>query len=319
MEVSAREDRTPVPAASTDLVGFSRDQIRKGSKSFSFASFFFSKTEREGAWLLYSWCRACDDRIDQAPSAEAQLQALADLERDTRRAARGDQTLTDPVFQGLAVVLREFQIPEKYPLDLLRGMRMDVEGREYQTLEELEEYCYCVAGVVGLMMCHVMGLSDSRALSNAVAMGSAMQLTNICRDVEDDLALGRIYIPTDFLLEAGLTRANFATSAGRARWPALTARLLDAADERYRHGVAGLRYLSFRAALAVAIAGRVYRRIGVKVRARGERAWENRTYTRLPEKLATALIATADVGRRLFTRLWRPWRPARIDRVWGQT
>lgn len=310
----------PVPVTSdTDLVTHGRDQIRKGSKSFAFASFFFSKTEREGAWLLYSWCRACDDRIDQAPDRAAQLQALAELERDTRRAARFDETLTDPVFRGLAVVMRDFQIPEKYPLDLLRGMRMDVEDREYETLNELEEYCYCVAGVVGLMMCHVMGLSHSRALSNAVAMGSAMQLTNICRDVEDDLALGRIYVPTAFLREAGLTRENFASPLGRAQWPVLTARLLDAADARYRHGIEGLRYLPFRAALAVAIAGRVYRQIGVKVRARGAEAWKNRTYTRLPEKLVTALVATFDVGRRLVSRLWSPWRPVKIETVWGET
>lgn len=306
------------PTTGLDLVSHGREQIQKGSKSFAFASFFFSQTERVGAWLLYSWCRACDDRIDQAPNREAQLAALAELERDTARAARFDETLTDPVFRGLAVVMRDFAIPEKYALDLLRGMRMDVEDREYQSLDELEEYCYCVAGVVGLMMCHVMGLSDSRALSNAVAMGSAMQLTNICRDIEDDLKMGRIYVPTEYLKEAGLTRDNFGSPIGRAQWPMLTGRLLDAADERYRHGVAGLTYLPFRAALAVAIAGRVYRRIGVKVRARGEDAWKNRIYTRLPEKLGTALLATVDVGRRLISRLWRPWRPVKIESVWGQ-
>lgn len=310
--------REVVREPTLDLVAHGRAQIRAGSKSFAFASFFFSKREREGAWLLYSWCRACDDRIDRAADRAAALAALAELERDTLRAAGGDPTLADPVFRGLAVVMREFHIPSKYPLDLLRGMRMDVEGREYRTLAELEEYCYCVAGVVGLMMCHVMGLSSDRALPHAVALGSAMQLTNICRDLDEDLALGRIYVPEDFLREAGLTRAGFGTPAGRRCWPALAARLLDAADERYREGVAGLGYLPFRAALAVAIAGRVYRRIGVKLRARGARAWEERTYTRLPEKLATAVVAGLGVSRRLFPRLWRPWRPAAIERVWGQ-
>lgn len=308
-----------VTKARSELLAFARDQIRHGSKSFAFASFFFSPRERAGAWLLYSWCRACDDRIDRAPDARSALRALQELESATLAAARGTPS-TDPVFQGLAIVLKEFGIPEKYPLDLLRGMRMDVEGRRYETLEELEEYCYCVAGVVGLMMCHVMGLSDERALPHAVALGSAMQLTNICRDIDEDLKLGRVYVPTEFLKAAGLEdREVFASRAGRARWPLVTDRLLDVADARYATGIAGLKYLSFRAAMAVAIAGRVYRRIGVKVRRRRERAWDQRSYTHFSEKLWTAATAAVDVACRLSTRIWRRWRPVRIDRVWGQS
>lgn len=303
------------------LVDYGRRQIQVGSKSFSFASFFFSERERQGAWLLYSWCRYCDDEIDRAASPTEALARLSALEELTHAACHGDMALEHPVFQGLRWVTREFQIPEKYPLDLLRGMRMDVEGRSYENLAELEDYCYCVAGVVGLMMCHVMGLSRTEALSNAVALGSAMQLTNICRDVDQDLALGRVYFPRQWLREAGIADGpdllhNFAAPEARKKWASLAARLLRVADERYQHGILGLDSLSFRAALAVGIAGRVYRQIGVKVLAHGDQAWDHRCYTRLDEKLWVAAQAVVDIGWRLFHRMWNRWQPQPISAVW---
>lgn len=307
-------------------VAFNRDQIQKGSKSFSFASFFFSPLERQGAWALYAWCRYCDDQIDQASGPTEALQALADLETQTRACYRPGFSTQNPVFQSLHWVVREFQIPEKYPMDLLRGMRMDVEDQGFETLAQLEDYCYCVAGVVGLMMCHVMGLSRTEALSNAVAMGSAMQLTNISRDVDQDLKISRIYFPREWLRDAGFQTADraqllkdFAADPGRQQWLALSERALSRADVLYAEGVQGLNALSFRAALAVAIAARVYRKIGVKVRSQGVRAWDQRAYTTLPEKLWTATCATLMVARRLVDRIWRRWQPRPIDTIWGQT
>lgn len=294
-----------------------------GSKSFSFASFFFSKKERQAAWLLYSWCRYCDDQIDQAADPTVALRALNNLELKTRQAFDSSVELPEPVFEGLRWIATEFSIPPKYPLDLLRGMRMDVEGRSYQNLAELEDYCYCVAGVVGLMMCHIMGLSRSEALNNAVSMGSAMQLTNICRDFDKDLKIQRIYVPREWLWEAGFEErtlfTDFGSPEGRKKWPALAARLLAVADERYQHGVLGLPSLSFRAALAVAIAGKVYREIGIKVLARGPKAWDDRSYTRLAEKLRLAALAVVDVSRRLAHRIWTRWEPKPIGRVWGES
>lgn len=307
-------------------VAFNRNQIQKGSKSFSFASFFFSSLERQGAWALYAWCRYCDDQIDQADNAQAALQALEDLERETRACYQPGFTSNNPVFQSMTWVVRAFQIPQKYPLDLLRGMRLDVEDRGFETLSELEDYCYCVAGVVGLMMCHVMGVNRTEALSNAVAMGQAMQLTNICRDVDQDLKINRIYFPREWLRELGFETANpatlrtqFAADRGRKNWQVLSERALVRADELYAEGLVGLNALSFRAALAVAIAARVYRKIGTKVRRQGVRAWDSRAYTTLPEKLWTATCASVAVAGRLLSRIWRPWSPRTIDVIWGKS
>lgn len=337
------QDRiTEASISEEDLVKLSREQIEKGSKSFNFASFFFNEKERHGAWLLYSWCRFCDDEIDRAPNAAAALSAMERLERETRRLLRveidssiqgeqsslpkestalSDQTSLSPAgqtaFYGLGLVVKEFGIPTKYPLDLLRGFRMDVESREFETLAELDEYCYCVAGVVGLMMCHITGISESEALHHAVAMGSAMQLTNISRDVDQDWKMGRIYFPRQWLRELLIEPSEFGSPANRQKWPILAKRLLDQAERAYETGEAGLEFLSFRSALAVAIASRVYRQIGVKVRREGAQAWDERRYVPSVLKLGLAAKAGLKLAQRLHPRLWQNWKPQRINEVYS--
>jgi phytoene synthase len=138
--------------------------------------------------------------------------------------------------------------------ELLAGMRMDVEGTRYASLEELKVYCYRVAGVVGLMMARVMGARDPRALLHARDLGEAMQLTNIARDVAEDERLGRVYLPQNWLTEYGRV--------------ATVDRLLTEAERGYVSGLQGLPYLPLRAAWAVASAAFIYRDIGQIVRAR---------------------------------------------------
>ncbi len=299
-------------------MAFSRQQIQFGSKSFCFASLFFSPKERAGSWLLYSWCRYVDDEIDQAADKADALKRLGWLEQGTREAFYSDQPLENLHFEGLRLVIKEFGIPLKYPLDMLRGMKMDVEDRVYQTSDELEEYCYCVAGVVGLMMCHIMGVSGPQALGHAVSLGSAMQLTNIARDVQDDLTLGRIYFPRQWLATYGMTEQEFALPQNRRRWVLLTQKLLDLAAQRYNEGRQGLPYLSFRAALACGIAASVYERIGSKVLSRKEKAWDNRCYVPLGTKIRIALFETLKLGVFMSRRLIIRWTSKPIETVWGE-
>lgn len=297
-----------------DLVAFSCEQIKKGSKSFAFASFFLSKEQRAGAWLLYSFCRYCDDQIDQS---ETPRESLKKLELDLAEALRSETAVINPHMEGIRLVCRQFKIPAKYPYDLLRGMRMDVEERRYETIEELQEYCYCVAGVVGLMMCHIMGISNEKALDHAVAMGSAMQLTNISRDVQDDWNLGRIYFPLSWVKAAGVDPKDFGSPRARGFWAAWAEQLLDEAGKQYDFGRQGLRYLSPKAALACGIAGGVYSQIGQKVLRRKGDAWARRCYVPLSEKITLALIEVLRVGvARLFSS--QTWNPKPIQIVWNK-
>lgn len=312
------ESPAPRQRTADELLEFSKRQIQFGSKSFCFASLFFSKKERAGSWLLYSWCRHVDDEIDKAADKADALQRLKYLEDGTREAFHSATPLSNPHFEGLRLIIAEFGIPLKYPLDMLRGMRMDVEDRVYQTSDELEEYCYCVAGVVGLMMCHIMGVSSSQALGHAVALGSAMQLTNISRDVHDDLALGRIYFPRQWLKTYGMSESDFALPQNRRRWALLTQKLLDLAHHRYNEGRQGLPFLSFRAALACGIAASVYEQIGTKILKRGEKAWDNRCYVPLTTKIRIALFETLRLSALLSRRLIVRWSRKPIEIVWGK-
>lgn len=297
-----------------ELVRFSCNQIQKGSKSFAFASFFLNPEQRAGAWLLYSFCRYCDDQIDNSDDSEWSLQ---NLEHELTEALASEVPVSNPHMEGIRLVCRDFSIPHKYPFDLLRGMKMDVQGRRYRTIEELQEYCYCVAGVVGLMMCHVMGVSDERALDHAVSMGSAMQLTNISRDVADDWRMGRIYFPMNWLAAADVDPKDFGDERGQSFWAVWTEQLLHEASLKYEHGRQGLQFLSPKAALACGIAGSVYSRIGAKVLRRKSLAWRRRVFVPLWEKVLFAFVETARLG---LQRLWtsQPWNPKPIKIVWNK-
>lgn len=256
--------------------------IQKGSKSFAVASLFFSQQQKQAAWKLYSWCRYCDDQIDEASAQEApeRLQELVRLTESLPTA--GPMPFQ---FRGLSEILVSQKIPVQYPMDLLRGMQMDVQNRRYQTLAELEEYCYCVAGVVGLMMCHIMGVRSDQALKHAIAMGNAMQLTNICRDIRDDVKLGRCYLPQDWLAQAGMTESTMFQAEHRKALVQIQERLLQRADELYRDGYSGLRYLSLRSCWAVLIAAKVYSHIGELIRRDPDRGLNQRIYVSIWKKL----------------------------------
>ncbi|HEX8470971.1 MAG TPA: phytoene/squalene synthase family protein [Brevundimonas sp.] len=270
----------------TDAVlAASKESIVKGSKSFRSASRLFDPAVREDAWLLYAWCRRCDDEIDgqdhgfghEELSEDEQKRRLEGLYRQTRRALAGER-MDDQTFAAFQRVALRHRLPERWPLDLLDGFAMDVEHREYRTLDDVMAYCWHVAGVVGVMMARVMGVFDNEVLRRAQDLGLAFQLTNISRDVLEDAQNGRVYLPADWLIEAGLepTAEAVADPNNRAAVHAVTARLLAAAEPYYDSARVGLRGLPFRSSMAIAAARGVYREIGRKVIRRGPGVWTRR-------------------------------------------
>ena len=274
--------------------------IANGSKSFYLASLFFNRETRDASWHLYRWCRNVDDRIDLASDKDVALSRLAELRSATVMAFEENREL-DGEFAGLRSICSRYEIPIQYPLELIKGLEMDVSGHRYEKLDEVELYSYYVAGVVGLMMCHITGVSDRVAHRNAIDLGVAMQLTNIARDVAEDFERGRVYLPATWLREAGVDAGELMSARQRPRVYAVVLRLLDRADELYRSGYAGLKYLPFRAALAVSIAGSIYSAIGRKIRAGGPEILDQRVYVGFLHKLGLVLQGTW----RAFTRRFR--------------
>jgi phytoene synthase len=267
--------------------------IQAGSKSFATAARLFDEGTRQSAVMLYAWCRYCDDVIDGQQLGHGQQQGdrsdglarLAALEQATLLACAGRPD-GSPVFEGLAEVVRRHAIPEHYLLEHLAGFRMDVEARHYASLDDTLAYCWRVAGVVGIMMSMVMGNRHPATLDRACDLGMAFQLTNIARDVVEDAAIGRVYLPADWLRAEGLqTGAQLMDVAHRPALGRVAARLVDTADPYYRSAVGGIGELPLRSAWSIATARGVYRDIGRKVKAHGAHAWDTRISTTRMNKL----------------------------------
>lgn len=287
-----------------------------GSKSFFLAARLFERETRAAATFLYAWCRYCDDEVDlDAGRIEDPSERLQELRRRTEGALAGTKQ-NDAVFVAFQYVMRRYRIPSEYPLELLEGMAMDVRAERYENFDELLLYCYRVAGTVGLMMAHIMGVSDERALRHAADMGMAMQLTNIARDIMEDASRGRVYLPTSWLVRAGISHQEIADPGRREEVSMLARRLLSEADRLYVSGDQGLQYLPFRCAGTIAAARRIYAAIGQLILKRGMAAWDGRAYTSSSRKAWLAACGFASILASLPRRTLRPWSPVRIRSVW---
>lgn len=272
----------------------SRASIETGSTSFAAAARLFHPRVREDAYMLYAWCRHCDDEIDGQVMGHGAVgldpalagAKLLELHDKTRRALAGEP-MADPAFAAFQRVALRHRMAPRYPLDLLEGFRMDVEGRRYRTLEDTLLYAYHVAGVVGVMMAQVMGVDDLPTLRRAADLGLALQLTNIARDVIEDARGGRVYLPADWL--EGLDAAGVADPAHRPVVFAATRRLVAAAEPYYASARWGLPALGFRSAWAIAAARSVYREIGVRVVQGGAEGMDRRAATGALTKLAKVM------------------------------
>lgn len=317
--MSASRPFPPVPMSLA--VETCQEMLNKGSKSFSLAAKIFDRSTYQAVCLLYGWCRYCDDAIDLAAQTE-KPQALPDALdtlKEKTRAAYGHTPCTDTVFLALQAVVHTYQIPSHYPMELLEGLAMDVQHIPYPTAKTLELYCYRVAGTVGLMMCHIMGLRDEKALRNACDLGTAMQLTNIARDVMEDYAMGRIYLPLDWLEEEKVDLHRFSNLSQRAAIARVVRRLLQLADGYYASADRGLLALSFRPACAIASARWVYSAIGREVLRRGPAAWDTRTWIPLGKKVALVFRGIGTVLLQLPSRMLNPWRSRPITLLWRYT
>ncbi|MGV3652393.1 MAG: phytoene/squalene synthase family protein [Devosia sp.] len=306
--------------AEDSVVASSEAAIRDGSKSFAAAARLFDKPTRDDAVMLYAWCRHCDDVIDgqtlghdqQADFRRGQAERLAELRRRTKAALEGGQA-EDEIFEALRRVVANNAIPAIHPQELLYGFQMDVEERHYATLDDTYEYCYHVAGVVGVMMAMIMGARDPAVLDRASDLGIAFQLTNIARDVVDDARMGRCYLPDELLARHGVTSVDPDDPEQRRRLHKAALELLDIADRYYDSALVGMAALPPRSAWAIAAARRVYRAIGARLRSGGPSAWDRRVSTTRAQKLGLLSTALLDVATSRFA-------PRRTDRkgLWNR-
>jgi phytoene synthase len=224
-----------------------RTMTRQHATTFYFASHVLPAQKRSDAYAVYAFCRYVDDQIDLAPDETSRLRALADLEH-VLHAAYGERE-PDSLARSLPWLLAFYEtvhrraIPQQYFGDLLKGVEMDRGRVRIKNWEELDRYCYLVAGVVGLIMVHVMTEPKPELLKPARDLGTAMQLTNILRDIREDWLRDRLYLPEDELAQFGLTADDIAAQRVDDSFRAMMRFQIDRARAYYRQadpGIAGL-------------------------------------------------------------------------------
>jgi len=262
--------------------------LRRAGSSFALPIRLLPPAERAGTTALYAFCRRADDIVDDTADPVAAAAALGGFAAEVDDALAG-RNVDDPVVRALAATVRRFTIPPACIGDILAGVRMDIERHAYETFAELEEYCRRVASAVGIAAIHIWGFESPEALVVGHDCGLAFQLTNILRDIPEDLARGRIYLPAEDFAASGCTPADLRAgriTPGFAGLATLecerTNGLFDRAAELDRMlAPAGRR--TFRAMFGV------YRSLFTAVRGAGTRIFTSRIRPTRPALLAAAL------------------------------
>jgi 15-cis-phytoene synthase len=271
-------DNKSSPGAEADLAAC-RAMLRGGSRSFHAASLLLPRKVYEPAAALYAFCRQADDAIDMDGGCVAALHAR--LQRVYARVP-----LPYCADRALATVVATHSIPIALPQALLEGFAWDAEGRRYEDLPALLEYAARVAGSVGAMMAMLMGVRAPDVVARACELGVAMQLSNIARDVGEDARAGRLYLPLQWMREAGIEPEQFI--AAPVFSPALggvVARLLGVAEELYARGGSGVACLPRACRPGIAAARFLYAEIGHELMRRGLDSVGARTVVPGPRKL----------------------------------
>ncbi len=234
---------------------------RREAKNFYWGFVSLPKDQRVAIYALYDLARQIDDEADKAGADAQDLpQRLNTYRERVKETARGGYC--DPITHVLSHAMRRYRIPESELLMLIEGVQMDAACTRYATWEELERYCMLVASVVGRMCVRIFGYDDPAALQYADELGLALQLTNILRDVREDAALGRIYLPGEDLARFGITEAEvlFADPSSRA-WNELVAFETARARRFFAAGYRVLAHVPRRAAACVQTMASIYEHI----------------------------------------------------------
>ncbi|WP_299437532.1 phytoene/squalene synthase family protein [uncultured Rhodospira sp.] len=269
-----------------------RAMIRTGSRSFYAASLLLPPSYRDPAYALYAFCRLSDDAVDECEASC--MEAVAHLRDRLDRVYQGDP-VDSPVDRAFADMVRAYDMPRELPEALLEGFEWDVSARRYETISDVRAYSARVAATVGAMMSVLLGARRPQVLARACDLGVAMQLSNIARDVGEDARNGRLYLPRQWMREAGLDPDAWLQNPTYS--PALAcvvARVLGEAKRLYERAATGVAGLPSGCRPAIHGARLIYSAIGDDVAANGFDSVSRRAFVPARKKLALLGQATID-------------------------
>ena len=258
------------------------EAIPHGSLSFHAASKALPKDVRNPALALYAFCRLADDEVDLKAD---KLPALKALQARMDEAYAGNP-LDTPVDRAFAAMVEGTGMPKALPQALLEGLEWDVEGRRYETISDVVSYSARVAATVGVMMCVLMGVRDRNALARACDLGVAMQLTNIARDIGEDALERRLYLPQEWLREAGIEEEDFLANPKPTKAiRQMVRRLIVESDRLYLRAEAGITRLPLRCRPGIFAARFIYAGIADVIRHQSYQTITTRARTRKWQKI----------------------------------
>jgi phytoene synthase len=277
---------------------------QRSNSNFKFAFLFLGPEQRAGLYQVYEFCRVVDDIVDErAPGPEGDAVARKALAEWTAEVARiyedpylGEDPPHTELGRGLVETNAEFHYPREAFDEIIAGVAMDLERSTYADWDELRLYCYRVASCVGFLCVAIFGDQSRAARSYAEHLGLALQYTNILRDVAEDAARGRVYLPQDLLARHHLTSADILDFRYDGRFVAAAADFAQAAEREYHAAWALLPEIHKRRLLPAEIMGRTYYEILQEIRARNYNVFTRRAALRRRDKLKVAALAIARAG-----------------------
>ena len=282
---------------------------KKHAKSFYFAAKFLPREKQKPIYALYALCRCVDDVVDEAETQnkdelteaiERWKMRLEDVYFNANRKNRKDKKMrrteeksglqhltldSQLVFLAWEDLLKFYKIPQNLPLELIEGVLMDTRIKRYETFGDLYVYCYRVASTVGLMSSEIFGYSDEKTLEYAESLGIAMQLTNILRDVSEDAAMDRIYLPQEDLRKFGVTERQIFAGETDENFIELMKFQIARAKSYYQKAEQGIALLDKNTRFTVLLAARLYAKILAEIEKQNYNVFLKRAHTGLRQKV----------------------------------
>ena len=179
-----------------DAYDYCEQITRNEARNFYYAFITLPMRKKRAIYTAYAFCRRCDDAVDNSESTTEKKRLLDEIENNLKSGINLDKLILEnnPIILATCAIIKEFNIPQQYFFDVIQGVRMDIEFTTFNSFDEVKEYCYKVASVICLICIKIFGYSNPKAIDYAIDFGLAMQLTNILRDILDDLNENRCYL-----------------------------------------------------------------------------------------------------------------------------
>lgn len=260
--------------------------IKEHAKSFYFAAKFLPLEKRWATFAVYAFCRYADNIVDN-PRQRTNTELINELNclRNELISAYKYGESEHPILKSYISAATEYGIPYEYANDLIDGVQMDLEFSGYNSFDELYEFCYKVASVVGLMMTYILGFKDKETLKYAEMLGAGMQLTNILRDIKEDKNMGRIYLPKDELKEFGLSEDDVRQERFTPKFREFMKFQVQRAEKYYVDAEIGISQLNKESQFAIYAASRIYGGILNKIKENDYNPFAGRVFVPTSKKL----------------------------------